>query len=60
MMSRRINNPAAFDAQHLERSSYVAGWWWGFASGLICGTGSATLLGLLAYTLWQALACAAC
>lgn len=43
------------DAEHFERRAYVAGWWWGFSSGLICGAGSMSLLGWLAYTVWQAL-----
>lgn len=44
----------------VERKAYRAGWWWGFSSGLICGTGSTVLLGVLAYTVWQALACPQC
>lgn len=44
----------------VERKAYRAGWWWGFSSGLICGTCSTALLGALAYTVWQALACAQC
>lgn len=46
--------------EQVERKAYRAGWWWGFSSGLICGTGSTALLGVLVYTVWQALACTQC
>ena len=48
------------DAEHFERRGYVAGWWWGFSSGLICGAGSMVLLGWLVYAVWQALQCPQC
>lgn len=43
-----------------ERTAYVQGWWWGFASGLICGSFSAGLLGFLLWTVQRALACPTC
>ena len=44
----------------VERTAYVQGWWWGFASGLICGVCSASLLGLLMWLINRALECQAC
>lgn len=43
-----------------ERLVYRAGWWWGFASGLIVGGCSASLLTVLVYVLKAALECPQC
>lgn len=47
-------------AAGIERWAYRSGWWWGFASGLICGGCSVALLGGLLYVASQALACPTC
>lgn len=41
-------------AAGIERRAYVQGWWWGFASGLICGAASTAML---VWLLWL-VACA--
>lgn len=46
--------------EHLERRTYRTGWWWGFASGLICGGCSVGLLALLVWTIARALECPQC
>ena len=48
------------DVEHIERRAYVGGWWWGFASGLICGCGSTALLAVLLWFVAQALGCPQC
>lgn len=47
-------------AEDIERRGYTNGWWWGFASGLICGCCSTGLLALLVWTIARALECPQC
>ena len=48
------------EAEDMERHAYTAGWWWGFASGLIVGGASAALLLFLVHTMVAALQCPTC
>ncbi len=47
--------PTADQAATIERKAYCQGWWWGFSSGLICGSCSVGLLAFLLWTLAKAL-----
>lgn len=47
-------------AHRIERRAYTVGWWWGFASGLICGTCSTALLASLVWIIARALECPQC
>lgn len=58
--AQRFGDARPWLLEHLERKAYRFGWWWGFCSGLICGTCSTAVLFWLVYTVWQALQCAQC